>query len=117
MLGNLFNAIAWLIVLAVLFAFVIGAWRQLVEQTLGDPRLVDQSPKAKAKRYFTLFGKVVWNVTGLVVMVARILLEFAADCAENIGETNTGTGGDFRYKHKGERYYTHSTGDGSNRWY
>lgn len=116
MLGNLFNAIEWLVVLAVLFAFVIGAWRHAVEQTLGDPLSVDPALNAKAKRYFTLFGKVLWHIAGLVVMVGGILLEIAAIWAAN-NETQTGTGGDFRYKHKGERYYTHSTGDGSNSWY
>jgi hypothetical protein len=63
MFGMLFNAIAWLIVLVVLFTFALGAaWRHAVEQTLGDPLLVDPSTNAKAKRYFTLFGKVLWHI-------------------------------------------------------
>lgn len=44
MLGMIFNAIAVLIAMAVLLAFVLGAWRHTVEQTLGDPLLVDPSP-------------------------------------------------------------------------
>lgn len=75
MLGMIFNAIAVLIAMAVLLAFVLGAWRHTVEQTLGDPLLVDPSPNAKAKRYFTLFVKVLWNIAVPVVMVAGIFLE------------------------------------------
>ena len=75
MLVILFKAIEWLIVLVVLFAFVIGAWRHIVEKTLGDPLLVNPSPKAKAKRYAALLGKVLWNIAVPVVMVGGILLE------------------------------------------
>jgi hypothetical protein len=76
MLVILFKAIEWLVVLVVLFSFVIGAWRHTVAQTLGDPLLVDPSPKAKAKRYAALFGKVLWNIAVPVVMVGGILLKF-----------------------------------------
>jgi len=75
MLGMIFNAIAVLIAMAVLLAFVLGAWRYTAEQTLGDPLLVDSSPKAKAKRYAALLGKVLWNIAVPVVMVGGILLE------------------------------------------
>jgi hypothetical protein len=117
MLVILFKAIEWLIVLAVLFAFVIGAWRHTVEQTLGDPLLVEQAPKAKTKRYFTLLGKVLWHIVVPVAIIARIILEFMGDCAANTDKRTSSSGGDFRYKHKGETYYTHSTGDSSNNWY
>ncbi len=119
MLGILLKAIEWLIVLAVLFTFVLGAWRHTVEQTLGDPLLDGPSPNAKAKRYFTLFGKVIWNITGLVVMVGAVLVEFMGLVAENTSfESETNTSDDFRYKHEGERYYTQSTpGNGKSTWY
>jgi len=108
MLVILFKAIEWLIVLVVLFAFVIGAWRHIVEKTLGDPLLVNPSPKAKAKRYAALFGKVLWNIVVPTAMVARIFLEFGAGWTTNTSETQSGTDGDFRYKHEGETYYIHS---------
>ncbi len=117
MLGILFNAIEWLIVLAVLFTFVLGAWRHIVEQTMGDPLLDGSSPNAKAKRYFTLFGKVLWNIAGLVVMVGGILLKFMAIGAANIDETQAGADGDYWYRHEGERYYSRSRGDGGSTWY
>jgi len=118
MLVILFKAIEWLVVLVVLFAFVIGAWRHIVAETLGDPLLVDPAPNAKAKRYLRLLGKVLWNIVVPTAMVARIYLEYATDCAENVGGTHsTSTDSDFRYKHEGETYFTHSTGDRSNSWY
>jgi hypothetical protein len=83
MLEILFKAIEWIIVLVVLLAFVIGAWRHTVEQTLGDPLLVDSSHKAKATRYATLFGKVLWNIAVPVVMVGGILLKFICMMAED----------------------------------
>ena len=83
MLVILFKAIEWLIVLVVLFTFVIGACRHIVEQTLGDLLLVDPSPKAKAKRYAALFGKVLWNIAVPVVMVGGILLKFMCMMAED----------------------------------
>jgi hypothetical protein len=121
MLGNLFNAIEWLIVLVVLFAFVIGAWRHTVEQTLGDPLLVDPAPNAKAKRYFTLLGKALWHIAMPTFMVARIILEFMGGAAAN-DETPTSSDadGDYLYKHSGDSYYSHTTpgdGDGKSFYY
>ena len=89
MLVILFKAIEWLIVLVVLFTFVIGACRHIVEQTLGDLLLVDPSPKAKAKRYAALFGKVLWNIAVPVVMVGGIILEFMGMMAEGEDDKET----------------------------
>lgn len=112
MFNLIITTIEWIIVLVVLAAFVIGAWRQLVAETLGDPLLVDPSPNAKAKRYLRLAGKVLWHILVPAFIVARIILEFVGD-----GKRTSSSGDDFRYKHKGETYNTHSTGDSSNSWY
>ena len=118
MFNLIITTIEWIVVLLVLAAFIIGAWRHTVAESLGDPLLVDPSPNAKAKRYLRLAGKVLWHILVPACMVARIYLEYAADCAENVGGTHsTSSDGDFRYKHEGETYYTHSTGDSSNSWY
>ena len=62
MMITLMNSLAVLLALALLFAFVWGAWSHTVEQTLGDPLLADPTPATKTKRYFTLVGKVLWNI-------------------------------------------------------
>ena len=118
MIAILINAVAVLFALVVLFAFVWGAWRHTVEQTLGDPLLADPSPNAKTKRYFMLLGKVLWNIAVPVVMVGAVLVEFMGLMAETKNDELVNTGDDFRYKHEGERYYTHSTpGDSKASWY
>ena len=89
MLGMIFNAIAVLIAMAVLLAFVLGAWRHTAEQTLGDPLLVDSSPKEKAKQYTALLGKVLWNIAVPVVMVGGIILEFMGMMAEGEDDKET----------------------------
>jgi hypothetical protein len=76
MIITLMNSLAVLLPLALLFVFTWGAGRHTVEQTLGDPLLADPTHATKTKRYFTLVGKVLWNIVMLVIMVGRILLEF-----------------------------------------
>ncbi|NOU21839.1 MAG: hypothetical protein HOO93_08615 [Methyloglobulus sp.] len=118
MIAILINAVAMLFVLVLLVVFVQGAWRHTVEQTLGDPILADPSSHAKTKRYFTLLGKVLWNIAVPVVMVGAVLVEFMGLMAETKNDELVNTGDDFRYKHEGERYYTHSTpGDSKAFWY
>jgi len=116
MFNLIITTIEWIVVLVVLAAFIIGAWRHTVAETLGDPLLVDPSPNAKAKRYLRLAGKVLWHILVPTFMVARIYLQIAAVWAAN-NEPKSSTSNDHRYKHKGETYYTHSTGDSSNSWY
>jgi hypothetical protein len=117
MFNLIITTIEWIVVLVVLAAFVIGAWRHLVAETLGDSLLVDPSPNAKAKGYLCLAGKVLWHMLVPTAMLARIYLEFAADCYSNRDEVQSDSDSDFRYRHNGETYYTHSTGDSSNSWY
>jgi hypothetical protein len=112
MFNLIITTIEWIVVLVVLAAFIIGAWRYTVAETLGDPLLVDPSPNAKAKGYLRLAGKLLWHILVPAFMVARIILEFVGE-----GKRTPSSGDDFRYKHKGETYYTHSTGDSSNSWY
>ena len=66
MIITLMNSLAVLLGLALLFAFVWGAWRHTLEQVLDDPLLADPTPAAKTKLYFTLVGKVLWNIVVLV---------------------------------------------------
>lgn len=111
MIAILINAIAVLFALVVLFAFVWGAWRHTVKQTLGDPLLVDPSLNTKTKRYFTLLGKVLWNIAVPIVMVGAVLVEFMGLMAESKNdeiETRTDSSGNYWYRPEGGRWYTHS---------
>lgn len=119
MIATFMNAVAVLFVLVLLVVFVQGVWRHTVEQTLDDTILADPSPHAKTKRYFRLLGKVLWNVAVPIVMVGAVLIEFMGLMAEaKNDEPGINTSDDFRYKHDGERYYTHSTpGDSKASWY
>jgi hypothetical protein len=78
MFNLIITTIEWVVVLVVLAAFIIGAWRHTVAETLGDPLLVDPSPNAKAKGYLRLAGKVLWHILVPVAMIGGILLKFGA---------------------------------------
>jgi hypothetical protein len=111
MIATLVNAVAMLFVLVLLVVFVQGAWRHTVEQTLGDPLLADPSPNAKTKRYFTLLGKVLWNIAVPIVMAGAVLVEFMGLMAESKNdeiETRTDSSGNYWYRPEGGRWYTHS---------
>jgi len=118
MFNLIITTIEWIVVLVVLAAFIIGAWRHTVAESLGDPLLVDPSPNAKAKRYLRLAGKVLWHILVPAGIVARIILEFVGEAAAN-DETPaaTDTDGDYWYRNKGEVYYTRNSGDGGSTWY
>lgn len=121
MFNLIITTIEWIVVLVVLAAFVIGAWRQLVAETLGDSLLVDPSRTAKTKGYVRLAGKVLWHILVPAAIVARIILEFVGEAAAN-AETpvSSDTDGDYLYKHKGDSYYSHTTpgdGDGKSFYY
>jgi len=75
MFNLIITTIEWIVVLVVSAAFIIGAWRHTVAETLGDPLLVDPSPNAKAKRYLRLAGKVLWHILVPVAMVGGIFLK------------------------------------------
>lgn len=96
MFNLIITTIEWIVVLVVLAAFVIGAWRQLVAETLGDPLLVDPSPNAKAKGYLRLVGKVLWHILVPVAMVGGILLKFLCstdDGSNDASETRLDSAG------------------------
>jgi hypothetical protein len=117
MFNLIITTIEWIVVLVVLAAFIIGAWRHTVTETLGDPLLVDPSPNAKAKGLLRLAGKVLWHILVPAFMVARIFIEFIAMGGASRDEIQSGADGDYWYRNKGETYYTRNSGDGGSTWY
>jgi hypothetical protein len=120
MMITLMNSLGVVLALALLFAFVWGAWRHTVEQTLGCSHLTDLSSGTKVKRYFTLLGKVLWNIAVLIVMVGAILLKFISLKGNDDGkqETKIDSNGNYWYRNKGGSWYTFSPDeDASEPWY
>jgi len=115
MMITFMNSLAVLLGLALLFAFVWGAWRHTLEQILDDPLLADPTPAAKTKLYFTLVGKVLWNIVVLVVMVGGIVLELLFAMGEEESdklETRRDSNGCIWYR-SGGSWYSHSADAGN----
>lgn len=115
MIITLMNLLAVLLPLTLLFAFVWGAWRHTVEQTLGYSHLTDLSSGTKIKRYFTLLGKVLWNIAVLIVMVGGIVLELLFAMGEEESdklETRRDSNGCIWYR-SGGSWYSHSADAGN----
>ena len=82
--------------------------------------MTDLSSGTKIKRYFTLLGKVLWNIAVLIVMVGAILLEFISLKGNDDGkqETKIDSNGNYWYRTKGGSWYTFSPDeDASEPWY
>lgn len=67
----------------------------------------------RAKHAYRGFYLLFRALAKLALLLFGVLLFMSDGDKKTKGKSDD----DFRYKHKGETYYTHSTGDSSNNWY
>jgi hypothetical protein len=108
----LFYTLAFMVIGLTLFAFV----RKPVLLQAMHPALngiVTRLTSRRAKHVYWGFFYLFRALANLSLLLFDVLLVISDRDKKSEGDADD----DFRYKHKGESYYTHSTGDSSNSWY
>ncbi len=114
---TLLNYLGILLGMSLLMVFVWGACRHVVHQVITrHPRLAEATPQAKAQKYALASVQVLWNI--LVPMVTILFGFFGAMAEHEDAGIQVDSDGDYRYRHEGEKYYTHTTslGGGKTDW-
>jgi len=110
----LFYTLAFLTVGVMLLVFAGNpAKLKKLQPTLATKRIL------KSRELRLSVGVLYFMVCVIVWLVMRMIQVFGVLvlASHESEETPNDYDEDFRYKHEGETYYTHSTGDVSNRWY
>jgi hypothetical protein len=109
----LFYTLASLVIGLTLFAFV----RKPVLLQAMHPAvngMVTRLTSRRAKHVYWGFFYLFRALANLALLLFGVLLFLLSGGDE---KSQADADDDFRYKHEGETYYTHSTGDSSNSWY
>jgi hypothetical protein len=110
----LFYTLAFVVIGLMLLAIAHKpAMLQAMQPTLSDMVTSLSSRRAKhAYRGFYLLFRALAKL--FLLLLSGVLVVLASEESEEIPNDSDD---DFRYKHEGETYYTHSSGDSSNNWY